>query len=72
VSSLEVPAQLGRICVVPSKKGAARLRAHTVCRTTGFVTVKTPHESKTARFAGWPAKVIAERLLRELAVAGKA
>ena len=69
MSSLEVPAQLGRICVVPSKKGAARLRAR---RTTGFVTVKTPHESKTARFAGWPAKVIAERLLRELAVAGKA
>jgi hypothetical protein len=43
-----------------------------VCRTTGFVTVKTPHESKTARFAGWPAKLIAERLLRELAIAGKA
>jgi len=38
----------------------------------GFVTVKTPHESKTSRFAGWPAKLIAERLLRELAIAGKA
>jgi hypothetical protein len=52
-----------------ARKGPHDLRAR---RTTGFVTVKTPHESKTARFAGWPAKLIAERLLRELAIAGKA
>jgi hypothetical protein len=38
----------------------------------GLVTVRTPHDSKTARFAGWPPKIIAERLLRELAIAGKA
>jgi hypothetical protein len=38
----------------------------------GWVTVKTPNDSKTVRFAGWPAKILAERLLRELAIAGKA
>jgi hypothetical protein len=41
----------------------------------GSVTVNTPlgsKTSKTTRVAGWPAKFIAERLLRELAIAGKA
>jgi hypothetical protein len=38
----------------------------------GLVTVKTPLDSKTVRFAGWPPKIIAERVLRELAIAGKA
>jgi hypothetical protein len=28
--------------------------------------------SKTTPVGGWPAKIIAERLLRELAIAGKA
>jgi hypothetical protein len=41
----------------------------------GLVTVNTPLGSKTSntgRPGGWPAKFIAERLLRELAIAGKA
>jgi hypothetical protein len=41
----------------------------------GSVTVNTPLGSKTSKVTrpgGWPAKFIAERLLRELAIAGKA
>jgi hypothetical protein len=38
----------------------------------GLVTVKTPTAEKTTRLGGSPAKFIAERLLRELAVEGKA
>jgi len=58
------------------KQITAELNGHTITGLytshAGFVTVRTPYDTKTRQLVGSSAALIARILLRELAVEGKA